>query len=118
MYHILPESNGNTIGIRVEGQLSVDDYATLLPFVTEVIDHHGNIRILSDLRDFKGTNIRAMAKAICYLYKYASRVEKKVIIADEQWVYNWARLLGPLFKTEVRCYPSSKIERAWEWVSN
>lgn len=117
MYRILPESQGNTIGIHVEGQIRVEDYATLLPFISKVIDHHGNIRILSDLSGFKGTNFRAIAKIIPYLYKNASHVEKKAIITDEQWIYNWAKFLGAFFKTEVRCYPSSQIDRAWEWVS-
>lgn len=116
MYHILPETNENTIGILVKGWVGVQDYKTLLPYLDGILAKQGNIRILSDLRSYEGTEFRAILKVLPSVFKYASRVEKKAVITDEHWVYALTRFLAFFFKTEVRCFPSSEIEKAWEWV--
>jgi hypothetical protein len=116
MYHILPESHENTIGIRVNGWISLQDYKTLLPYIKDMIIKHRNIRVLSDLSDYKGTEFRAILKTLPFIFKYSSYVEKRAVITDKRWVYNWAKFLAFFFKTEVRCFPSSDIERAWEWL--
>jgi len=116
MYTILPESKENVIWIRVKGRLTTRDYKTLSPYVDEIIARHGTIRILTDLRDFEGIEFWSVLKAPPGAFKYSSKVEKKAVITDENWIYIWTKLLAPFFKTEVRCYPSSKIEEAWKWV--
>lgn len=117
MYTILPESTGNIIGIQVEDYMRAEDYETLLPFIETLIAQHGTIRILSDLRDYKGVEFRAVLKAFPYSFKYSANVEKKAVITDKHWIYAWTKLLAPFFKTEIRCFPSTEIDQAWEWVS-
>jgi hypothetical protein len=116
MYNILPQSKENAIWIQLKGRMSAQDYETLLPYIDEIIAHHGTIRILTDLRDFEGVEFWTVLRTPPQAFKYSSKVEKKAIITDESWIYTWARLLAPFFKTEVRCFPSSKIEEAWKWV--
>jgi len=116
MYHILPKSEGNIIGVHVIGRMRRQDYETLLPFIEDVIHEHGTIRIVSDLRDFKGIEVLGVLKTLPFAFKYASHVEKEAVITDKGWVYTWAKILSPFFKTEVRCFPHSKVEEAWEWI--
>ena len=117
MYNILPESQGNVIGIRVDGRMRAEDYETLLPYIEDLITQHGTIRVLSDLRDYKGVELRAVLKTLPYAFKYSSKVEKKAVITDQHWIYVWTKLLAPFFKTEVRCFSSSEIDQAWKWVN-
>ncbi|HUX80178.1 MAG TPA: STAS/SEC14 domain-containing protein [Alphaproteobacteria bacterium] len=116
MYNILPESGGNVIGIRVKGRMRAQDYETLLPYIDSLIVQHGNVRILSDLSDYEGVEVSAILKTLPKVFKYSSKVEKKAVVTDQHWVYTWAKLLAPFFKTEVRCFPSSEIDKAWKWV--
>ncbi len=116
MYNILPQSEGNIIGIQVKGRMRAQDYETLLPYIENMIAQHGSIRVLSDLRDYKGVEFRAILKTLPYAFKYRSKVEKKAVVTDEQWVYTWTKLLAPFFKTEIRCFPNSAIDQAWKWV--
>ncbi len=112
MYHILPESQGNIIGICVEERMHAEDYATLLPYMKDLIIKHGTIRILADLRKYKGIEMRGILKALPYSFKYASRVEKKAVITDKHWMYTTVIFFSPFFKTEVRCFPSSAADKA------
>ena len=116
MYHILPKSKGNVIGIRVEGWMSAKDDATLLPFVENKIKEYGTIRILLDLRKYKGSELSGILKSIPYAFKFISKVEKEAVITDQKWIYTWAKLFAPFFKTKARCFPSTAVEQAWNWV--
>jgi len=117
MYHILSESHDNVIGVRIENYMSAEDYDTLLPFLTSVIARYGTIRIVTDLREFKGVSFKGILKTLPFAFKYSSCVDKKAIITDQRWVYTWARVLSPFFQTDVRCFPPSKAEEAWGWAA-
>lgn len=116
MYHILTQSQENIIGLRIEGFLRAEDCKTLLPFIERKIIKHGAIRILSDLRDFRGIKFRGVLKAFPFAFKYSSRIDKKAVVTDQRWIYTWVKLLTPFFKTEIHCFPTLKEEEAWEWV--
>ena len=116
MYNILPETKNHIIAVRVEGYMRSQDYKTLLPYIKNRIEQYGKIRILVELKDFKGVEILGILRALPYALRYARHLEKKAIITDEKWVYAWSKLFSPFFKTKVRCFPSAQIEKAWEWV--
>jgi hypothetical protein len=116
MYHIFPMSEGDIIALRVEGYMRAEDYATLLPLIEKRIHQYGMIRILVDLKEFKGVEIWGIIKTLPYAFKYASHVEKKAIITDQKWIHRLTKLSTPFFKTEVRCFSIAHTEQAWEWV--
>jgi len=117
MYHILPKSKDNVIGIRVEGKMRTKDYETLLPFIESMIKKYRTIRILADLSDLKGVELRGILKVLPYTFKFSSKIEKKALVTNGKWLYTWAKLLAPFFKTEVRCFPNTKVEQAWKWIN-
>lgn len=116
MYNILPATNDHIIAVRVEGYMRSQDYQTLLPHLKRRIELRGKIRLIVELKDFKGVEIRGIFRTIPYAFKYGRHIEKKAIITDETWVYTWTNLFSPFFKTKVRCFPSTQVEQAWEWV--
>ena len=117
MYHISAKSQENVIGIHIERQLGVKDTQTLLPFLEMCIKKHGSIRVLGDLKDFKGIEFLGLLKVLLFVFRYRSRLDKKIVITDQKWVKNWVQFLSPFFKTDIQCFPKEKIEEAWEWVS-
>lgn len=117
MYHILPESHDNVIGIRVEGYMRAEDYDTLLPFLAERCSRYEILRIVTDLREFTGVSFWGILKTLPFAFKYSSHIAKKAVITDQRWIYTWVRVLSPFVQTDVRCFPSSKVEDAWEWAT-
>ena len=116
MYHILPQSHDNIIGIRVIDEIRSEDYETLLPFVEEMIKEHKSIRLLIDLEEFKGIQFLTVMRNVPLTFKYRNSVEKKAIITDQNWVSTWAQILSPFFQTLVRCFARENYEDAWEWI--
>lgn len=116
MYSILRQSKDHIIAIHIEDYMRAQDYHTLLPHLKRRIEQHGKIRLLIELEEFKGVEILGVLKALPYAFRYGKYVEKKAIITDEPWIYTWTKLLSPLSKTTVRCFPTTKAEQAWEWL--
>lgn len=116
MYHILSRSRRNIIGIQIEGWIRPKDCETLFPFIEDVIHEHGNVRILSDLRNFEGFTPLGILKSFPFTLKYSSKVEKEAVVTNKKWIYIWVKLLGIFFKIDVRSFPTTKAEEAWDWV--
>lgn len=116
MYHILPESHEDIIGIRFQGWVGVKDYKTLFPYLEGVIHEQRSIRLLSDLTEYKGMNLGAVFKIVTFLFKYKSFIEKKAVITDDPILYKWTKLMMFFSKAQVRCFQSFELEEAWEWI--
>lgn len=116
MYHILPKTKDNVIGISIEEQIGTKEYETLLPFIESMIKKYGKIRILADLKDLKSVEFRGILKVLSFLFKFSSQIEKKAIITNQKWIYTWAKFLAFFFKTEIQCFPVRKTEQAWQWI--
>jgi hypothetical protein len=116
MYNILPESKDHIIAVRVVGYMRSQDYQTLLPHLKRRVELLGKVSLIVELKDFKGIEILGILRAIPYTFKYGKYIEKKAIITDENWVYTWTSLFSTFSKTKVRCFPSTQVEQAWEWV--
>ena len=54
MFEILPESTETSIGVKVSGKLTAEDYDLLLPKLDEGIAVHGKINLLMVFGDFVG----------------------------------------------------------------
>jgi hypothetical protein len=53
MFELLPESTDTCIGFKISGEVTAEDYDTLLPKLDEAIAAHGKINLLVLIEDFK-----------------------------------------------------------------
>jgi hypothetical protein len=63
MFEILPESTETCIGFRVSGELTAEDYDSLLPKLDEAIAAYDKINLLMVMGDFEGWSDLDAAKA-------------------------------------------------------
>ena len=52
MFELLPESTGNSIGFRVSGKVSAEDYDVMLPKLDDAIEAHGRINLLVAIQKY------------------------------------------------------------------
>ena len=116
MYHILRETKNHIIAIQVEDYMSAQDYKTILPYLKCRIGQYGSIRILIELKNFKGVEMLGVIQSLPYIFKYMWHVEKEVFITNEDWINTWVNLFTPFVKTKIRCFPSAQREQAWKWL--
>ena len=83
---ILPESTETCIGFRVSGELTTEDYDSLLPKLDEAIAAHGKINLLMVMGDFEGWSGLDAAKADFDLGTHQYRqVESAALIGRKKW---------------------------------
>ena len=116
MYHILPESDGSTIGICFQEWVSLEDLKTLFPFLENAICENRSIRVMLDLRYANGADFLTLIKVGSFLVKYGSAFEKKAVVSDNQRINNFLKSTRYASSGEIRCFSSCKSEEAWEWI--
>ena len=60
MIEIHPQSQGNLIGMTVNGKLLKEDYETFIPKLEQMIADYGAIRCLIEITDMKGVELGAI----------------------------------------------------------
>ena len=117
MYRVLDESSGHTVGIRVDGKLTKDDYSVLIPYFENLIHECGPLNLLCDMTQFSGVEFSAFLEDFKFSIQHLRDFKRMAIIGDQRWVDVYTKIFNPLVKTEIKCFPSDQTEEAWKWVS-
>ena len=118
MFEILPESTGDSIGFKVSGKLTAEDYDVLLPKLDEAINAHGKINLLMVFSDFDGWDDLDAAKADYKLGTHQYRqVEKAAFVGEKKWQGWMIKILDPFTRhTKERFFEGDQLEDAWSWI--
>ncbi len=116
MYHILSKSDESTIGIQLRHWVETKDLATLIPYLKDIIKQDNMIRVLLELKDYKGTTFSAIFKTLLFLFINGTYVEKFAIVTDDVSVIKWLETLAFFSKLQIRFYPLTSLDPAWEWI--
>ena len=63
MFELLPESTDHSIGFKISGKVTADDYSELLPRLDAAIAAHETINLVIVVEDFDGYDGLDAAKA-------------------------------------------------------
>ena len=118
MIELLPESTDTSIGFKISGKVTGEDYETLLPKLDEAIAAHGRINLLVLMEGFDGWVGLDAAKAdFQFGTQQYRKVEKAAFVSDKKWM-EWAvKIMDPFTKrTEEKVFEPEQLEEAWSWV--
>jgi len=118
MITILPESEGNILGVQATGQLTDADYTDIwVPMLEAIIDQYGKVRALFYMdAGFEGWEASALWDDAKFGLKHNDDFEKIVIVGGPGWVRWSIKLMIPFLKCQVKMFHSSQLEDAWEWI--
>jgi hypothetical protein len=118
MIEILPESTETTIGFKISGKLTGEDYEKLLPKLDQAIEAHGKINLLVLMEDFSGKFEIDAAKADFHFGTHQYRqVEKAAFVGDERWMEWMIKIMDPFTsRVEEKFFQTGQIDEAWTWV--
>ena len=117
MYRVLDESSGHTVGIRVDGKLTKDDYGVLIPYFENLIRESGPLNLLCDMTQFNGVELSAFWEDFKFSIRHLRDFKRMAIIGDQRWLDWYTKIFNPLVKTEIKYFPPEQTEEAWKWVS-
>ena len=110
------QSSGNTIGYKISGTISKDDYAVMVPEVEALVDQVGDINMLLDLSEFHWEKVSAWGADMKFGSTYRKKINKLAIIGDKKWQNLTAWLSQPFFAHEEKYFDTADSEAAWTWL--
>jgi hypothetical protein len=119
MFEILDQSTSNTIGFKVTGKVSSDDYKDLLEKIDAAIAENDEINLLVLVDEFDGWDGLDAAKADYQFSKDEYRhVRRAAFVSDKSW-HKWAiKIMDPFTRrTEEEFFEIDDLEEAWAWCN-
>ncbi|RMH08310.1 MAG: STAS/SEC14 domain-containing protein [Nitrospirae bacterium] len=116
MYRVLDETSGNAVGIKVEGTLTREDYEMLVPYLERLIAESGPINLVCEMSQFTGMDVGAFWEDFKFSLHHLKDFRRIAIVGGQAWLEWMAKGVEPFLKTELRCFPSTDYEQAWNWV--
>jgi hypothetical protein len=123
MIEALPDSPTGTIGFRISGRLSREDYTqVLIPPVRAAVDRGEKLRMLVLLDDeFHGLEPGALledVKAGLDLgVRHHSAWERFAVVTDAEWVRRAMALFGWMGPGDIRLFALGELDAAKAWLS-
>ena len=118
MLELLPESAGNVVAIKATGRLTDADYKEFLPRLEEIMARAGRVRLLADLQDLEGWDLRAAWDDFAFGVKHWNDFDRIALVGDKKWEEIAARMADRLMKAEVRIFGPSEKGAAWDWIKS
>jgi hypothetical protein len=117
MIEKLEQSSGNTIGFKVSGTITKEDYAVLVPEVESLVDQMGDINILMDLSDFRWEKINAWGADMKFGSTYRKKIDKMAIVGDKKWMKWMTSIADPFYAREAKFFQTDESDAAWVWLN-
>ncbi len=114
MLTIEPHTPDNVVVGHAHGKLTHEDYEDLRGHIMQMIHRHGSVRVLLDLEDFHGWDLRAAWDDLKLGLRYAGKFDRCAILGEHGWEAWMTRLAKPFFRVEY--FERSQREAAWRWL--
>lgn len=118
MIEILPESQGNTLGVKASGKVTDQDYKEILiPAADKLLSEHGRGRFLYYLsREFQGFELGAMLDDVKYAGKHSDKFDKIALVGGPKWIEWTTKVAKHFVKAEIKDFTDEQLAEAWAWV--
>ena len=110
------EPVGKIITLTFVGKLDKEDYELFVPQLEGLMKPGAKIRLLVELRDFRGWTVGAAWEEGKFAFKHFSDIERLAIVGDDQWEKGLTQFAKPFTHATVRYFNTSEMDEAQLWV--
>lgn len=111
------KSNGKILEVQASGKLTADDYKEFVPEFQRLVQHHGKISLVFEMRNFHGWEAAALWKDIQFDFKHFADIDRLAMVGDKTWE-NWmADFCRPFTTAKIRYFDLAEVEAARRWVA-
>jgi hypothetical protein len=114
MLTIEPHTEDNVVVGHAGGTLTHEDYQDFRGRVEQMIREHGSPRVLLDLSDFHGWDLRAAWVDLQLGLRHLGQFDRCAVLGDRGWQRLLVSLGKPFFR--VRYFDRGEREAAWRWL--
>lgn len=119
MIEMIPALPENVIGFVAKGEVTEDDYRSVLePAVEAALESHDKLRLLYVLgADFTGYSGGAAWEDGKLGLAHLTKWEKIAVVSDTDWVRHTVNVFGYLIPGKVKVFSLADEADASEWVT-
>ncbi len=111
----------NVFGFEVTGKLTPGEQQEFLPNIETAIDESKKkIRLLINVTEMQGANIKSEWEIFEFLKKHMEDVELIAIVGAHSWTKVMSEILAEsvFVEAETRYFKPDEIDGAWTWLLN
>lgn len=118
MIEVLPESQGNTIGIKCSGKITAAEYErVIIPRIEAIIQEHGKARLMYLVEDsFQGAEAGAWWDDTKLGLKHRRDFEKLALVGGPKWMDWLTKFAAKFISGETRSFSREQLQEAWDWL--
>jgi hypothetical protein len=114
---IMPQSDDRVLCLRITKPITGDGYQqNFITRLDQMIDRHGEIRLLVWYADYKGWEEDAARNNMLSAVQYGQKICKVAMIDPPQSRIIDAKIKAPLLSGEVRIFTATEFDQALDWV--
>ncbi len=111
------KDDSNVVEVVVSGRLTHQDYVHFVPEVDAAVKKHGRIRLLLDMKEFRGWNAKALWDDTKFALKHYSHISRIAMVGESTWEKWMSNLCRPFTRAEVRYFDRPSIQEARRWMA-
>ena len=117
MFQIISEPGSNVVAIKLNAEVTKEDYELALPQLRDKIKNEGRVNLYCEL-DISSISPGAIWEDLKFDLRHLNDFEKVAIVGDKNWE-KWMTKFGNFFtRAKVKYYNPDQKAAAMEWVSN
>ena len=119
MLEIIQRMPDNVVAVSARGNITGDDYDTLLiPVIEEKLKTHEKIRLLSVLGpEYTGFTAGAMWDDAKIGLRHLRAYEKVAVVTDVHWISGAVKFFAFMCPCQVRIFGNNRLSEAQVWIS-
>lgn len=108
--------DGKIIEVLASGKLTDADYQYFIPEFDALAKRHDKVRMLFEMSDFHGWEIKAAWDDLKLGLKHYGHVERIAMIGEKKWQKWMAQLAKPFTAAEVRYFDAAEAVAGRAWI--
>lgn len=113
---MIETNGGKVLEVQLAGTLTRKDYEQFTPEFERVLNLHGKISILVEMRDFHGWEVGAAWEDIKLDCKHYSDIERIGMVGDKKWEKGMSVICRPFTSAKIRFFEWEHVSEARAWV--
>jgi hypothetical protein len=108
--------DGKILEAAVSGHLTDGDYQRFVPEFERLTRRHGKIRVLFEMRDFHGWEIKAAWEDLKFDWKHYRDIDRIAVVGEKKWQRWTTVFFKPFTAAETRYFDIADREMACLWI--
>lgn len=115
--HLKEENNGRLVEVEVCGKLAKSDYELFVPEISKLIQKHGKIDILLEMKDFHGWGMEALWSDMKFDAQHFSDIRRIAMVGDKTWEKWMATFCRPFTTAAIKYFDVAEANQARAWLT-